>query len=89
MKIAILTLLISAATFADIREIDGRNCNVNTYFTQTVSSGQCPFFDQVMVGVQSVTPLRIRCARLIVNCNEPVDGESSEAISPNSSSMRE
>ncbi len=77
MKKMLLAFVLSAISFADSIQVDGRYCNVNTYFVQNVSSGQCPYFDQVMVGVRSVNPLVIRCARLIVSCNDrPSDNDT-------------
>ena len=72
MKVLILTLCLGTLASANHHEIqvDGRSCNVTTYFTQNITGGQCRWYDEVMVGIKSVEPLIIRCARLQVSCTK-------------------
>jgi len=47
------------------------NCQASTVFAHSTSMKNCGFNDEVMVGIDSVDPLRIRCARLQVRCDRP------------------
>ena len=50
---------------------DGRiRCSVRTYFGYNTTRPKCRWWDEVMIGITSVDPLTIRCARLEVTCNE-------------------
>jgi len=51
-------------------------CDVRTYFAYTTTRDRCTWRDDVMVGVASVDPLTIRCARLEVTCQKREDAKS-------------
>lgn len=45
-------------------------CNAYTRTPYEVEGDRCRYRDEVMVGIASVQPLKIRCARLYVSCFE-------------------
>ncbi len=55
-------------------------CSVRTLFPHDVASSFCYARDEVVVGIRSLDPPRIRCARLEVTCNEVNLRETSEDI---------
>lgn len=81
MKALISALCLSTLAMANHHEVqvDGRSCNATTYLIQNVVGGQCRWSDQIMVGITSLDPLVIRCARLQVSCiantQDPKDNE--------------
>ena len=54
-------------------KMDDRQCTVRTSFAHTVMTGKCSYWDEVMVGIASLEPLTIRCARLEVTCREAAE----------------
>lgn len=44
-------------------------CNTWLMGAHVVQGNRCRFSDEAMVGIESVDPMRIRCARISVRCN--------------------
>lgn len=45
-----------------------KTCYLRTQYTYTSYNNYCTYYDDVMVGIQKLDPLAIRCARMIVDC---------------------
>lgn len=90
IKIALLPFLFSFVVVAEnkpIHESQGKGpCKVTTRIPYTTSMGQCHWQDEVMVGISSVDPLFIRCARLEVTCQP--DGSRESALHEETLSQR-
>jgi hypothetical protein len=77
MKIAALTAaLLGTFAFAVPKESERvafserfPGCDVRLWNAMDVAGGRCRFLDEVMVGIRTIDPLIIRCARLDVRCN--------------------
>ena len=74
--------LVAPMTFAGSEKdvsvkVDGRsvNCRPHIWGVHTSSSGRCLYNDEVMVGIKSVNPVQILCARLDIQCTS-IDSES-------------
>ena len=60
------------------------NCQASTYFSHSVTGNSCIFNDEVMVGIDSIEPMRIRCARLQVNCTRPTEQSPEKTVETDS-----
>jgi hypothetical protein len=91
MKIVLIVgLIFSGLSFGQTADEGSRtNCNVNVWSGMPYQGNRCPFFDQVMTGIEKLDPLTIRCSRMSINCfrgKERVEAtlenvESSEKVS--------
>lgn len=54
------------------------NCRATTKFATTVGGGRCRFRDEVVIGVVSVDPIIVRCARLDVQCSRDPSSSKTE-----------
>ncbi len=75
MKYLFPLLLLTSVTFAaeetiqlKITSPEDMYCTTNTYGEYIASGSRC-FYGDVMTGIQSVSPIQIRCSRLTVNCS--------------------
>lgn len=69
---AVLAAVSVASTTGEHKGI-GQRCDVRTYLAHDVPGSRCNYWDEVMVGIKSVDPLTIRCARLEVTCPDRID----------------
>jgi len=83
MKIILLVACLALPALAiEATDQNGQrvNCQASTMFAHSTSMKNCGFNDEVMVGIDSVDPLRIRCARLQVRCDRPAVESPEKAI---------
>ncbi|MEZ4750192.1 MAG: hypothetical protein R3B54_06075 [Bdellovibrionota bacterium] len=68
-----ITLFLSGVAIAEDGQtkVDASRCNVRVSYGSSGTS-RC-FFDEVMIGIDSVDPLRVRCGRLEVTCPNNAD----------------
>ena len=79
MKIvALVVSFVGVLSFASPQDSDRipfserfPGCDVRLWSAADVTGGRCRFLDEVMVGIRSLDPLVIRCARLEVRCSRP------------------
>ncbi|MCB0416846.1 MAG: hypothetical protein KDD39_04295 [Bdellovibrionales bacterium] len=70
----VITWVLASAAIAEEAptKVDTSRCNVRVAYGSSGTS-RC-FFDEVMIGIDSVDPLRVRCGRLEVTCPTNPDG---------------
>lgn len=59
-------ILLGSLAWADDRP--AVSCKAQTYSGGSGINGRCSF-DEVVVGIESLDPLRVRCGRIVVTCN--------------------
>ncbi len=69
MRILLLLVFFSFSVIAFESKDSNINCEVRIRYQHDVLGTRCTFYDEVMVGISSLDPLRIRCGVLEVSCN--------------------
>ena len=74
--IVLLGLFSFGSVWADKKQTRENRvfCNARTWGAHVVNDARCKYWDEVLVGIKSVDPMAVICARLDVSCpNRPTE----------------